>query len=92
MAAITVQTPHHAKGGLQCRWNAKQTREHTILHRLRSTDRTRKENDEVLPYESGPPKHHLRIPLVRGIPTKDRLGERMDGLCPITSRIEDLKR
>ena len=33
MATITIQTPRHTKSGLQCRWNAKQTGKHTILHR-----------------------------------------------------------
>ena len=91
MATITVQTPRHAKSGLQCRWNAKPPREHTILHRSGSTNRTRKTDDEILFDESRPPEHHFGLPLVRSLTTEDRLGEVMDGLRPITSGVEDFE-
>ena len=91
MATITVQTPRHTKGSLQCGRDPKPTREHTVLHRSRSTNRTRKTNDEVLFDESRSPKYHLKISLVCGLATKNRLGERVDGLRPIASGIENFE-
>ena len=91
MATTTVQTPRHTKSSLQCRQNAKPTRKHTILHRPRSTNGTRKMDDEVLFDESRSPKYHLGIPLVRSLATENRLGERVDGLRPITSGFEDFE-
>ena len=91
MAVITIQTPRHSKSGLQRGRNAEQARQHTVLYRSGSTNRARKENDEILPHQLRSPKHHPRISLVCGLTTKNRLGKRMDGLRPTASRVKDFK-
>ena len=91
MATTAVQTPCHSKSSLQRGQDAEQTGKHTVLHRPRSTNWAREENDEILPHQLRSPKHHPRISLVRGLTTKDRLGKRMDGLRPTTSCVEDFK-
>src|SRR6266853_5866461 len=71
---------------LQRRRNPEQSRSAEILCEPNHQNWRKEDPTAILPHGPRGKPSHTRLPLVRQRPTKDRLGQRMDRLRPVTYR------
>src|SRR5216683_2341785 len=77
---------HPRKKTLQRRRNPEQSRSAEVLCGHDHEDRRKEDPTAILPHGPRGKPSYTRLPMVRQRPTKDRLGQRMDRLRPVTHR------
>src|SRR5712672_3041563 len=78
MAEASIQTPSLRKTTTQRRRDDKQDRHAEVLHGPRGANRPETHEHALLLSGLGRPQSNLRLPMVRGEPTENRLGARVD--------------